>query len=95
MGFGEYVYKTAQTILKEEGFTGEVSGSEEEIRNITELPEYYDRDYQTVFGALFARYLDESYHEDVKNHLPDIFVTIERVIKSRGYDGLPVDGEKD
>lgn len=90
MGFGEYIYQAARTELRDTGFTDEVSWSVEEIRDITEMPEYYDKDYQTVFGALFARYTDESYREEIKSNLPDIARILETVINSRGYDGKPV-----
>lgn len=91
MGFGEYIYLTARTELREEGFTDEVSWNLDEVRNITELPEYYDQDYQTVFGVLFARYIDETYTDDMKSNMEDIARILEKVIGSRGYDGKPVE----
>lgn len=90
-GFGEFVYLTARSELKEAGFTDEVSWNVEGVRNVTELPEYYDQDYQTVFGMLFARYLDETYTDDIKNNMEDIARILDKVINSRGYDGRPVE----
>lgn len=89
-GFGEYIYQASKNDFKEMSFSDEVSWSLEEVRNITELPEYYDKDYPVIFGKLFEKQLDESYREDIKSDLPDIAWILEMIIGSRGYDGTPV-----
>lgn len=89
-GFGEYMYKTAKSQVRELLFNNEVRYDLYEILEFTEMPEYYSEDYETIFGALFTRYLDEDESEETRERFEDICVIFDRIIASVGPDGRDV-----
>lgn len=88
-GFGEYVYRTAKQELRDYKFSWEAGYKTDEICRLTEIPESVAEDTQSVFGVLFAEYLDESGRDQMGEEMPDICWIMEKIIESRDADGKP------
>ena len=90
MGFGEYIYQASSALIKEYQFRKEADFYEEAILELTELPEYFHKDYETMFAALFDAYLEEGEREEMEADMDEISWILGAVIGSRGADGKPV-----
>lgn len=61
----------------------------EGVRRVTGLPKKYEKEYGTVFGALFSVYLEEGGKEKIAGELPYLAWLMEVMEEGRGLDGKP------
>lgn len=89
MAFGEYMYRAEWERLNAGRFQSEAAWNPEGVRRVTGLPKKYEKEYGTVFGALFSVYLEEGGKEKIAGELPYLAWLMEVMEEGRGLDGKP------
>lgn len=86
-GFGEYMYQNMKKELRDYDFSWWVRRRSYELSEMTEIPEALYDDYQTMFGLLYADYMDEDKRPQMEVLLDDICWIFEKITDTRNEDG--------
>ena len=86
-GFGEYMYLNMKKELRDYDFSWWVRRRSYELSEMTDIPEALYDDYQTMFGLLYADYMDEEKRPQMEVLLDDICWIFEKILDTRNEDG--------
>ena len=86
-GFGEYMYLNMKKELRDYDFSWWVRRRSYELSEMTDIPEALYDDYQTMFGLLYADYMDEEKRPQMEVLLDDICWIFEKILDTLNEDG--------
>lgn len=88
--FGEFIYRNVKKELRAENYAATVDDLLNEIIDLEKIPDSYYKNYQKIFGVLFAGYMDPESRETMKESMPELVHIVEKIISSRRADGTVI-----